>query len=423
MSIKKLIHTARYYLKQPLLKGSAIIFAGTFIGNFLSYLYHLAVGSRLTPQDYGLLESFIALTYFFGVPVQAFTFSIVKTITQSREEKIPSIVRSLEKKAFSISFVFWIIMVALLPVLRKTLQFEGSYLYLFFSLQAFFVFIPVVYTATLQAKLKFLHLTLLGVVVSSLKILTALLFVSLGLRVGGALAGFLVTGIGTVVIGWYLVNHFWPAKKDALLELRLPTHFWRYSSLSLFVNLFLISLYSIDIILARYFLSSYDSGIYSATSVLGKIILFVTNTVMIVAFPLFTKHRYYHEKIRKIYSLALILVTSMVAVGIFGYHLMPDFITSVLYKAEYIETAQFLPLFSIFIGLLSVFVLSIQFLLALEKNACLWFAGFAALLQIILIVINHATVSAIIQSSIASIAITLMLVLAYNYRLLYAKRI
>lgn len=407
---------------QPLLKGSAVVFIATLVGNFLSYLYHLLVGRRLSPEDYGLLESFIALTYFFGVPIQAFTLSIVKTINETNDKNLKAVVKNLENKAFFLSLAAWGVLLVLFPLFKRLLQFENNYLFLFFSLQALFIFTPVVYGATLQAKLRFVEMSLIGIVASIAKIVVALIFVILGYEVFGALTGYLATGIVSLLAGWFFVRQKLPQSIEGDNKSNLPNHFWQFSTLSLGVNLALISLYSTDILLARYFLSPDESGFYSATSIVGKVIIFVTNAILVVAFPVFVKHKKSLLKLKQMYFLSLLLMGGMVTVGIGAFHFFPEFIVSLLYRNQYNKAIRFVPLFSIFIGLLALLNLLTQFLLALEKRVSLWLAGFAAVLQIALILGNHATIEAIISSSIISVIAALTLGSAYVYTLFYAKK-
>lgn len=391
-----------------LVKGSFIVLIGNSIVSFLNYLYHLIAGRLLLPDQYGLLESLIALTYFILVFTQAFSFSVINLIARAKKSLIFSLVKQLENRALKLSFIFWLLFLILFPFLKEFLHLPNFLIFLLFSLQVFFCFLPAVYLSTLQARLKFFSFSLVGISQSLSKDIFAFVLIFIGWQVKGALGGLIISGLIGLLIGQKLVKKYWKRKSEKQ-NTKLTNHFWRYSFLSLVTNLALTSIYSTDILLVRHYFSSYQSGIYSAVSVLGKMIFFAATSILLVAFPLFVKYKDDYKKLSQTFGLCFLFLLIICLVGLFVFKLWPGAIVKLLYGQGYAEAISFLPYFAVFISLFAVLTLLVQFLLALESSLASWLAGIVALSQIFLILNRHLNLKMIISNSLISTAFGLLL--------------
>ena len=277
----------------PFLKNSVIALIGTGFISFLNYLFHLITARLLAPPQYGLLQSFIALTYFSGVFAGGLSFSIIHQTASIPKNLIWPTIKSLEKKLLRVSFLFFLGFLLLSPIIKNFLHLEKINNLFIFSLNFIFFLLPTIYLSIFQGRLKFLEFSFLGILGALVKITLASLLILAGLQVEGALIGIITASIIIILVGRSLVTRYWqkPFKEVKKIEKKNLIHgFWKYSFLTLTTNLFLVSLYSSDILLVRHFFSSSIAGIYSAVAVLGKIIFFAASSILLVAFPSFIKY-------------------------------------------------------------------------------------------------------------------------------------
>jgi len=403
-----MIKKIRQTIGSTLFQGSFLVLSANIIANFFNYLYHLITGRLLAPDQYGLLQSFIALSALLGILTYLFSYPVVNLAVKTNSKSISSLVKVLEKQSLKFSLILWLVLIASYPLIKSFLHIDNFFLFLIFSLQSFIYFLPIIYQSVLRAKLHFLYFSLLGIIATLTKFIAAPFFIFIGWGLGGALGAFVVSGLSIIFAGQYWVRKFWPGKIKEK-RYKLKSSFWQFSLLSLITNFFLISLFSSDILLVRYFLDPYLSGIYAAVSVLGKMIFFGASSVLIVVYPLLVKFKKNPRKLMKIFGLTFFALLFMTIIGMIVFKFSPHIIVNVLYGSKYKAAVYYLPIFSLFVSLLVILNLFIQFFLALEYKMAGWLAGLAAILQIFLIIIRHENIKAIIENSIISIAVVLAL--------------
>ncbi len=409
-------------IKNKVFQGSFIILLGTTLANGINYLYHLFTGRLLGPENYGLLSGFIGTTYFLGVLTSTLSISIINLLGSKKENEVAPLIRLLEKKILFLSFPFWFFLLLLFPLFKNTLHFEGFTLFFVYSLQLFFIFIPTIYSATLQARLRFFHFALITVAIALTKLLSALFFIKLGGQVLAALSSLLVAGLVSLFLGKILTKKFWPLPAKQPKKVKLNKGFWSYSVLTFVTNLSLVSLISTDIILARFHFSSFDSGLYSAATNLGKIIYFTAFSALTVAFPLFIKHKNNPKRLKTIFHLSLLLITFLCTFATILYKTFPQFITNLLYGKAFEQASSLMFLVAINFSLYTLFHLLIQILLAKGKKEAAFITTLAAIAQIIILTLNHASPTIFIQNNIVVLTLICLLTFIPVAKIIYVPQ-
>ncbi len=401
-----------------ILKSSLIIFSANLFAHFLNYAYHLLAGRFLSPADLGLLESFVALNYFLAVLISTFSLSIIHLVNQTPPNKQPTVISQLQRLSFKLTLVFWLIFLSLYPLLKSLLHLNNPYIFIIFSLQILFSFVPTLYSGLLQAKLRFTSFSLINLLSPLVKILSALFFFIMGLKVFGAILSLAVTSLAAAILAFLLV------KKQLQLRparpIKLPRLFWQFSSAALITNLSLTSLYNSDLLLVRFFLPQ-QAGFYAAASLLAKIIFFISAAVLTVAFPIFTLQAKNPARLKRSFSQSLALITILAFLGTALYQLYPEQIIKLFANPAYSPAAVFLPAFSLFIFFFTLFNLFSQLLLTIDKRSAAVASLSTALLQISLIVFFHQNLLQIIHNSTASALTGLIAAIGVTLKLLYAK--
>jgi O-antigen/teichoic acid export membrane protein len=402
-----------------LLKGSLIVFSATLLGNFFNYLYHFVASRFLSPAQYGLLQSFVALNYFLAVLIATFSLTVINQINTVKPKQLPAAINNLHRLALKLTLISWLIFLLLYPFIKTLLHLTNPYLFIVFSLQLLFAFLPTLYFSILRAKLKFTSFSLASLASPFVKTLATFIFLFIGWQVLGAIAGLTLASLAGALLSYFLVKRLLPLKINQL-KFKLNPKFWRFALLSLITTLALTSLYSSDILLVRYFLSPNQAGIYSAVSVLGKIILFVSATIYTVSFPIFNQPQP-PARLKKSFQQAFLLVSAVGLTSLFIYHSFPQLIIHLLYGPTYAVAAQFLPGFALFMLIFVLFDLCLLLLLSLRQPASAYLAGLTALTQIILIIFRHPDLNSIIINSIIAVSFGLLLSSIFAIKVLNAK--
>lgn len=393
------------YNKSMVIRASLIIVLANVIGGGFNYLYHINTARFLSTANYGLFESLLSLNYFFSILVSAFSLSIIKFVNALKKNgqqiSIAALLPRFENLTFKLTFLLSLCFVFTYPFLVKIIDLPSFSLFLFYSLQTVFMFFPVLYSSIIRAQLKFVWLSVLLVLTPLTKYFLSFFFLRSGYGINGAILALSLSSALTAVVGLFLVQKlFGRDRSNQKKEVGFHKKFWSLSRYTLLAQLGLISLYSSDVILARKLMTAELAGQYAAISILGKIILFASTSILTVIFPLFTKVKPGNKK-SSIYLMRALLATALLSfMGVLFYRLFPDFIIKLSYAGKYVSTAAHLTRFACLAALLSFFSIIIYFLTAHQSKIAALVTTTTAILQIVLLNLNNSGLSAYITSSI-----------------------
>lgn len=124
---------------------------------------------------------------------------------------------------------------------------------------------------------------------------------------------------------------------------------------------------SVDVILARNYLSPEASGDYAALATLGKIIFFATSAIPMAMFPIVSARHAVNEPHRKMLfaSFGIVVLMSLVAFGF--YQFFPEFIINLLIGEKFLTIAPFLGKFALIMGMYSLVNVLVNYYLSIQK--------------------------------------------------------
>ena len=399
-------------------KSAFIIFSSNTLAHLINYSYHFIAGHFLSPDQFGLLESFVSLNYLLAVLISSFSLSIIHQLNQTKASQKPALIQTLQSLSLKLTLIIWLLVLLTFPLLKRLLHFNNPYLLLIFSIQIFFSFLPTLYLSLLQAKLKFKEFSLVNIIAPLTKTLFALILFLLGFKLLGALTAMSLAGLVPALFSFYLVKkHFKPSPQPPA---KLPPSFIQFGLLAFITNLSLTSLYNSDVLLVRFFIS-HQSGLYSAASVLTKIIFFVSASILTVSFPIFTTQTKNLKKLKQSFQRSFLLVSTIAFLGVVTYQLYPHLIIKLFPSSNYLNASNLLPGFSLFIFFFTILNLFTQFLLVLNQRLAMITALVPALLQLIFIFLYHQTLTQVISNSIIAALTGLILASTAIIKRLYAK--
>jgi O-antigen/teichoic acid export membrane protein len=389
----------------PLMAGSAIIFVGSMVSNAASYLYHLLTGRILGPAGYGELASLISLLYIFGVPTSVLSTVLIKYFSKCKADNSPGEAKDLYIRMMQILSKISIILLILFLVVTP---FIGSFLNLTTTRSLIWVFIGFVLSifawvnmSVMQGFQLFLWVSAFGALGMILKLCISTPLANFGVEwtmIGSVIAAIIAFGLFFLPIRFVLQakRRSFPLTKKELLAFSIPT----------FLTLLgFTSLYSMDIVLARHFLTPKESGLYSAIATLGKVIFYASSAVVTVLFPVLSERTAKSEPVGKILGIALGLV-GVISIGVtLIYFLVPEMIIHLLFGASYDGASSYLGFFACFISIYSLGNVLVLTCLAANKLSIWILTVLAAVSQAVLISLFHQSIMDIVIVNLSVIMV------------------
>ncbi len=374
------------------------------IASIASYFYTFAMARMLSIEEYSLLYSIIALTYILSIPQETIrtVISLYTTKYDSKKEygKIRGLMKSTLKKVFIFSIIAFIIFLAISPLLTGLFHTNYWILIVAGSILIFSFMLPVIW-GVYQGLGKFKALGINNSIEGIVKLGIAILIVAilpLNIKIYGALAVAPISLILAFLIGILSFGFLKKFKTEKIKE-----SFGKYSFATLIMFGLVVLMYSLDIILARYFFSPKISGIYAGVSLICKALFFIATGAKRAMMPNLTiaaknekKQEFECQKILKKVSL-MILILFAAALALFW--IFPEQVINLVLGSKYLDAAPYLKYMTVAIAFFSFSNLLVYYNLSINKNKRMTIRvlGSAAFLEIVLLILFHNSIGQFIN--------------------------
>lgn len=390
-----------------------VFFIGNMVMSFGGLILTVVVARLLGPTEYGVYGSLIGLLYFLTIPVATLDLIVTKSVSSFGENKILG-----NTKAF-LSYLwekFGKLCLFILPIILMSSFLIKDYLHIDNVLSLwilwFLVYLNVLtslFTGVLKGMLKFNDVVVNLVASMGIRMVSSIALIMWFVQSHmGGLLGVLSSLIGGVGLFVYQLRRVWSAKKVKIdisdLNLR------KLGMAGLITTGAFSSMYSLDIVFVRHFLSGYESGLYVSLATAGKMIFFSISPIAVALLPIVSR-KAKESFLARADLLKLLGLTLVIGLcGILGFSLFPNIIINTIFSSKFSESAQYLPAFGVVMFLYSLANVLGSFLMALNRfKASIWILlGLAA--EVVLLNIFHRTIWEIIWS-LGLVFLTLSLVL------------
>jgi O-antigen/teichoic acid export membrane protein len=419
INMKRLISKVRGYAGNPLIKNSAIMFAGTMGANVIAYLYHLVIGRILGPVGYGELAALISIYYILNAPSAILQNILVKFFSQLKAKEENGQAKRLFSTITKYIGIFAIVTIlVLIPLSSMAAAFlnikEPIYLIWLYLTFISYLF-SVVSISMLQAYQQFISMAVVSNGSGALRLI---------LGVAGSFFGVgwtLLSGVISNIAGYVMTliplrNKLAHAEK----KLSISTSAALYYSIPAFIAVSaMTALYSQDVVLVKHFFNAQSAGIYSSLSVLGKIIFFASSSIGLVAFPTLAERIELKKSYDNIVYLSLLIVAA-VSFGLTAiYYMFPTVVVNLLFGKAFMSASIYLGPFGLFISFYTLANLFITMYLALGKTNVWVVTAIGAFSQMIVINMYHNDLMTVIRNNTIIVGGLFILLLLYYP---YAKR-
>lgn len=376
------------------------------------------MGRLLGPSLYGELAALLTLVALIGVIPTFFGLVIVKFISSARDrQETIDLVGWLNNKIVIAAIFLFIAVILTSPFVGNFLNIENPFLIILTGFTIIFFLPSFFYKSVLQGLLKFKELTLSQVTETLGKLLLGVLLVFLGLEVLGAILGLVIASIGGFVLTYFFLKDL---IHSSVKRIPIISPVIGYSLPVFIQSLSTISLFSSDLILVKHFFPPLEAGIYAAISTLGKIIFYSCGPIASVMFPIVSQKQSKGESYKKIFAFSFIATTGLSSVILLLYYLIPELMIKLLFGILYLEGKYYLFWFGLFMTFFTLSYLLNNFYLSLGRTKVVYLSLFAAISQVVGIVLFHDSLSTVINVSLiitAGLLICLILYLFFETKL------
>jgi len=406
------------YLKNELIRGSLILFILINIGNFINYLFQFSMARMLGPSDYSILAVISSIVYIFMIPTNSIQAVVSKYSTKANVEdklgKIKYMLGYLIKKNIFIGLIGFMIFTILSIFLSVLLKID----FLVLGLTGFMIFgllISPVSIGILQGMKRFKIWGWNFIIGSGFKLLIAIILVFIGFGVYGAVIG-LISG---VFISFFLV---FPFIKDVLKakEKRIYREikiFQRKDVYDFLIILFIVLIYSIDVILAKGFFSSEIAGEYAVASMIGKIILLSSMAITYAMFPISSEKFVRGDKTKSMIKKTGISLMLICIIAVLFLFFFPKQVILILFGSQYLNSSNIVLYIGIAFSLIALLNFLIFYRVSLDKikiREVILLASFFGLLVVMLSLFHDTILQFSIVFMISTIIMLLLSILVFR---------
>jgi O-antigen/teichoic acid export membrane protein len=288
------------------------------------------------------------------------------------------------------------------------------------ALGAFLLMLGTPVNSTTQALQRFTRLGLFEFLNPLLKLALGVLFVTLGWRVAGAFGAVL---IGTVLaFAWLYVglSDYWKKDRREFVTKGMVA----YAMPVAISTICFVAITNLDNLLARGFLDPTEAGLYSACSMLGKIVLWLPLSISTVTFPKLSGAEVKGESTATLIHKSIILTLAIAgAITLFCF-LFPDFVLTVAFGEDFLDAADILPVIILAFSLFGLATMFQRYGLATGRWAFIIIYAIFTVLGVGLIIAFHSTAMQIaLDMLISSAGISVFSALYLELKLREEKRL
>lgn len=376
---------------------SAIHYFGSFIVNIGNYFFHLVLLRLLSPQAYGEFLSYISFLYVISIPSQTVNLLVSKHVAsflgKNDSLRINAFFYYLLKKTLLPTLVLALFLVLTSSQLSSLFKADST-AFIILSISLILSLFSSIIRSYLLAFQKFVFNTTLSLLEILIKAGLALIFIKLGLSATGVILAMFLTGVISIFISFSQVKTaIYPRKKfKSSLNINLKKSVFY----SLIFSAGSLCLLSVDVLMVRLFFSPLESGVYSAMSVLARMIFYGLAPLTTLMLP-FISRRFAANRPTKtvLFKLsAAIIFFGIIGVSIFSF--FPVTIVRILSGSAYLSGASLLPLFSLSLLFLALSYVILTYLIAVNKNKATLALLPAFILQPLLIFFFHTNLNQVI---------------------------
>lgn len=387
------------------------MFVGASLASLANLLCQLVVVRRFTIADYGVFNSLVSFFAIISLPMASVGTMVAKFTASynnlGEREKTDFFILTLLKHMFFIAALFLIVYLLFGFGFKNYLHLDSVLPIYIIGFMLPLTIISTVAVGAIQGLEKFIWLSLSNIIGSASKLILVFLFILLGWGLLGALWAFLLSQALALIVSFFPLSHIFYLK-ETRLDINLKEKY-KFIIPSFIALACMAVLTNTDVVLVKHFFKPIEAGYYSVAQLIGKIVLFIPGAVYIVMLPA-ASGLHAREKDSRVILKKGLIYTAFLCISIAAlYNIIPDIILGILAGKAGQEIIFLGRLFSVAMTFFSLLTTLLLYQLSVSRFGFLKWLALFSLLQILAILIFHATLSQILFILISNSAILFLL--------------
>lgn len=378
-------------------RQAIFIFTATTLANVGAYLFHVYMGRHLSPADYGILYTLLALLMIVSGPTGTIQTVITKYASHFKAHNQYEKIRFLffhSLKKFSLwGGIGFLIFIAFSGHIARFEQIPTRTPVVIVGFILLFSIVAPAAGGIVQGLQRFNYLGWSLILGTFLRLVSGIILVIIGFGVNGALSASIIGILFGLFILFLPLRSLFQEKTNERVDFK---EIYRYFAPVTLALLCFMTLTNVDAVLVKHFFSPLEAGNYSAAALVGRVILFLPMAIVIVMFPK-ASELYAQKK-----DSSFILKKSLIYVGLLTGGatliclLFPRFPLFLLWGNRFQTSIPLVGKFALamtFFGLVNILFF---YQLSVHRFKFLYLACVFTLLQIIAITLFHNTLSQVV---------------------------
>lgn len=408
---------------QGVIGRSFLIFVGVMGANICNYFFQIAMGRFLSIEDFGILNSLIAVIALITTPFVAITNYIAKQVAYfevlGKPDMVNKVISTTHRIALRSGAVLFLLGVVAAPWINENLKIGAHYPVIVTAAIVFISIMIPVNTGVLQGLHRFGYLSAIPAGLSILRLLFGAVLAALGFGVSGVLGG---TAISILLIYWIT----WRPIRDRLRndgKSSAPTlnrkEMVKIVGPILLANIAFVIFTQFDVVLVKYYFSPTDAGLYSSAAVIGKIVMYLPYAIVLAMFPMVVANSAVNTGSRHLLVRALGITFTMSGLGALILYLFPTKIVGLFFGAKFLPAADLIGLFALTMLPFALLMVVNNYLIACGRSRFASILIVFSMLEIVIVMHNHASIRAFLFTlmgiGVGSL-VTILMAEAFRYR-------
>jgi O-antigen/teichoic acid export membrane protein len=369
------------------------MFIASLAGCLCSYLYQVYVGRALGPEGYGTFGSLFAIFYLISVfsgTVQAGAARFISQHNASGDrDGISTFFYCLMKKSALLGVAGFAVFCLANSIIADFLNMDSKIELVVLGTVILFAFVTPAAAGVLQGLQMFYWLALASFLGLAGKLIFGIALVGLGYGVAGAIGALALSALITFLLSVFPVSsHLSRRQNDNSCNLN---NLYSYSLPAILIMICLAAPSNLDVILAKHFFPSYEAGLYTAASVMGKIVMFLPSAITTVMFPKAAEMNCLGRNTFKLLNRCLLYTGLLSGSAAAAFALYPRLLL-VIFGPSYLDATLITILYAALMFLFSLIIVIAQYCLATNDLIYTYILVFFTLFELLLIGLIHESI-------------------------------
>jgi len=399
-------------IRSNYLRNNVLLLAGGFLSGVCNLLLHPVLSRLLGPDGYGTMASMLALLGILLLPIQVVSTVVIKYSSSltavGQLAQLNDFIRRLTYILLPSGILIALIVIAASGFISSSLRLPVQGVIILAG--AFVVaFAAQVNLGALQGLERFAWFSSLGVLGTVLRFVLASALVFLGLGVNGAILGVVLS----IVLGY--VISFLPLRalfRGTRLHSGPLRSLWSYSLTAVVAGGSTTLLLSVDTIMAKAYLPAHEAGLYAALATLGKVVLFVSSSILVVMFPRVAALHHRQANTTHVVLQSLLGMLMLSAAVELVFLIAPIVVIRLMFGPDFVAVSGQLVWYGLAMLMFALAQPLGTYFLAIGNRVFALVVAACCVVQAILIVPRHSTINEIVQAVIVSHTMLFILLLA-----------